>query len=131
MVKILAGFAIFVSASLLPAIAAPARAESFDGRWWVSIVKTEGACDVVSVAEPVRVAGGRVLNDELDTHGAHVNGNVAPDGAIKVRVTRVANGEALSADAVGRLEGKRAGGSWTSVKPACKGTWSAKRDGEG
>jgi hypothetical protein len=112
---------ITVGATLgAPAIAGTA----FDGEWSVVIATSAGACDA-TFRYPVAISNGMVGN--AGGAVASVQGQVRPNGAVRVRVQ--SGGQ--WADGSGRLDAKRGSGVWRGQgsSGACEGTWVAMRRG--
>lgn len=105
----------------LPNVASAQRA--FDGNWSVLIVTQSGNCDR-AYRYGIAIRSGYVYYD-----GGAVNftGRVAPNGAVRVRVT---SGNAF-ADGAGRLGRSEGQGRWTgqSAGSRCTGYWTAERRG--
>jgi hypothetical protein len=120
---------IFVAlcAAAAPIVAAPAPAmaqAAFNGTWSVLIITNDGPCDR-AYRYPVRVTNGRV------SYAGHadfnLNGQVAPNGAVRVTVSR----GAARANGAGRLMGRSGSGSWrgSGSQSACSGVWTAEKRG--
>ncbi|MPZ40211.1 MAG: hypothetical protein GEU95_19570 [Rhizobiales bacterium] len=116
-----AGVLAFLCLTALPDTASAQRA--FDGNWSVLIVTQSGNCDR-AYRYGVSIRSGHVLYD-----GGAVNftGRVAPNGAVRVRVSS-GNG---FADGAGRLNRNAGQGRWSgrSAGSQCSGYWTAERRG--
>ena len=116
-----AGALAFLCLAALPNTASAQRA--FDGNWSVLIVTQSGTCDR-AYRYGVSIRGGYVYYE-----GGAVNftGRVAPNGAVRVRVT---SGNAF-ADGSGRLGRTEGRGNWVgqTAGSRCTGYWTAERRG--
>jgi hypothetical protein len=117
-------FAIAAIATLGAVALAPTGASamrvSFDGGWSVQITTARGTCSS-GVGFGVEIRDGVVHA----AGGLDVQGNVAANGATRVRIT---SGN-QSASGRGRLAGNSGSGTWQGVgsRGACSGSWSASR----
>ncbi|MGH6790072.1 MAG: hypothetical protein ACRECC_10375 [Pseudolabrys sp.] len=112
----------FAMLMLGAALAPPAHAEVFDGRWSVLVITDRGACDRGYRYE-VAVAEGRVTY--IGGAAVRVAGTVAPNGAVNVSIRsgrQIANG-------LGRLSAGAGTGTWQGQgnAGACSGHWEAER----
>jgi hypothetical protein len=97
----------------------------FDGNWSVLIVTNTGPCDR-GYRYGLTIRGGRVFYE--GSLAVNVDGEVAPNGAVRVRVSAGSQG----ASGTGRLSSAGYGdGSWRGVgsSGSCAGTWTAERRG--
>ncbi|MEJ0077579.1 MAG: hypothetical protein WDO17_19535 [Alphaproteobacteria bacterium] len=123
---LLAGFVLAISLGS-PAEArttqrTPVRA-NYDGNWSVLIVTNSGPCDR-GYRYGLSIRGGRVFYE--GSLAVNVDGQVAPNGAVRVRVSAGSQG----ASGIGRLSSDGYGeGSWRGEGSAgnCWGTWTAER----
>jgi len=100
--------------------ASPSRsADSFDGKWTVSIAVKTGAC--MSRTVPIRVSNGRV--SYAGPFEARATGKISPTGSLDVSFSRKGD----VAHAAGAVAGTSGRGHWTSPTVDCSGTWSARR----
>src|SRR5258708_17306329 len=99
---------------------ASAMRGSFDGGWSVQITTSQGTCSS-GVGFGVEIRDGVVHA----AGGLDVQGNVAANGATRVRI---AAGN-QSANGRGRLSGNSGNGTWQGVGSGgtCSGSWSASR----
>ena len=113
-----------VAASFIAAPASAAAQGAFNGTWSVLIITDKGPCDR-AYRYPIRVTNGRV--SYAGQADFDLNGQVAPNGAVRVTVSR---GE-QRASGSGRLFGNSGGGSWRGAgsQSACSGTWTAEKRG--
>jgi hypothetical protein len=98
----------------------PSRAISHDGIYSVQIVTHRGACDR-SYLWTIAVSGGRVSSSGFSALEA--SGQINPQGVVSLAF----RGFNEVAHAVGRLNGSRGSGTWSSPTMACAGTWHALR----
>ncbi|MCC6779320.1 MAG: hypothetical protein IT537_22295 [Hyphomicrobiales bacterium] len=114
--------AVVVASALLPAIAAPAAAASFDGPWSVVISTRSGACDQ-SYRFGVMIRGGQITYQGSGAVSA--SGRVSKSGSVVVHVSSGSQ----TASGSGRLGNGRGGGTWRGRgnQGACSGTWSASQ----
>jgi hypothetical protein len=116
-----AGIVAFLCVAAMPDMASAQRA--YDGQWSVLIVTQQGTCD-----RAYRY-GVLIRNGGVYYEGGMVNftGRVAPNGAVRVRVTA---GNAF-ANGSGRLNRNAGRGQWTgrSGPDLCAGYWTAERRG--
>lgn len=123
---LLAGAAMV--ASLLPTLDAaygqsslrPTRPINHDGIYAVQIVTERGACDK-SYLWTIAVSGGRVSSTGFSPLEA--SGQINPKGIVSLAF----RGFNEVAHVVGRLNGTRGSGTWSSPTMACAGTWYALR----
>jgi hypothetical protein len=98
-----------------PATAVPSES-AFDGRWAVEIVPESGDCRARTVA--LKVDEGEI---SYAGFGARADGNISPDGALYVTISR----REKVVNASGSVAGTTGAGNWAS--PDCEGTWVARR----
>src|SRR5499425_3350776 len=101
------------------------RTGGYDGNWSVLIVTNSGPCDR-GYRYGLAIRGGRVFYE--GSLAVNVDGQVASNGAVKVRVSAGSQG----ATGVGRLSSAGYGsGSWRGIgsSGSCSGTWPAERRG--
>jgi hypothetical protein len=100
----------------------PMRGTAYDGNWSVLIVTNSGPCDR-GYRYGLSIRGGRVFYQ--GSLAVNVDGQVAPNGAVRVRVSVGSQG----ATGVGRLSRDYGSGSWRGVgsSGSCSGTWTAER----
>jgi hypothetical protein len=121
----LAGLVLAVS------LGAPAEARTseramgrtaYDGNWSVLIVTNIGPCDR-GYRYGLKIRGGRVFYE--GSLAVNVDGQVAPNGAVRVRVSAGSQG----ATGTGRLSRDYGEGSWRGLgsSGSCSGTWTAER----
>src|SRR5262245_46892994 len=98
------------------------RAGAYDGNWSVLIVTNSGPCDR-GYRYGLSIRGGRVFY--TGSLAVNVDGQVAPNGAVRVRVSAGSQG----ATGVGRLSRDYGEGSWRGLgsSGSCSGTWTAER----
>ena len=103
------------------AMTADART-SYDGSWSVLIITDSGTCDR-AYRYGLEISNGNVLYGGGGS--VNVQGRVAPNGAVQVRV---AAGEQEAAGS-GRLLRDHGSGAWRGKGPTgtCGGTWEAER----
>ena len=97
----------------------------YDGNWSVLIVTDSGPCDR-GYRYGLSIRGGRVFYE--GSLGVNVDGQVAPNGAVRVRVSAGSQG----ATGFGRLSTAGYGsGSWrgSGSSGSCAGSWTAERRG--
>src|SRR5262249_45617726 len=95
----------------------------YDGNWSVLIVTNSGPCDR-GYRYGLAIRGGRGFYE--GSLGVNVDGQVASNGAVKVRVSAGSQG----AMGTGRLSSTGYGsGSWRGVgsSGSCSGSWTAER----
>jgi hypothetical protein len=94
----------------------------YDGNWSVLIVTQSGPCDR-GYRYGLAIRGGRVFYE--GSLAVNVDGQVAPNGAVRVRVSAGSQG----ATGVGRLSRDYGEGSWRGLGSAgsCSGSWTAER----
>ncbi len=109
--------AISIGASLANVLPGQAKG-NFDGTWSVVIVTEKGDCDR-AYRYPIRIINGSLAN--AGSASFDISGQVSPNGAITVRVSR---GD-RNATGIGRLSGETGAGSWAGG--SCAGTWAAER----
>src|ERR1051325_591108 len=97
---------------------------TYDGNWSVLIVTNSGPCDR-GYRYGLSIRGGRVFYS--GSLAVNVDGQVAPNGAVRVRVSAGSQG----ATGVGRLSRDYGEGSWrgSGSSGSCAGTWTAERRG--
>jgi hypothetical protein len=97
---------------------------AYDGNWSVLIVTNSGPCDR-GYRYGLSIRGGRVFYS--GSLAVNVDGQVAPNGAVRVRVSAGSQG----ATGVGRLSRDYGEGSWrgSGSSGSCAGTWTAERRG--
>ena len=114
-----------VVAPVRPAPRSAAGTAAFDGGWSVMIVTESGGCD------PAYRYGLQITNGNVTTDSAGgiatVQGRVAPNGSVQVRVSAGAQ----FADGQGRMSANVGTGTWQGQGSfgACAGTWLAQRIG--
>lgn len=116
------------AASLLPPLGAAhgqanphlTRPATHDGIYAVQIVTEKGACDR-SYLWTIAIAGGRVSSTGSTPLAA--SGQIDPQGIVSLAF----RGFNEVAHVVGRLNGSRGSGTWSSPTMACAGTWHALR----
>jgi len=101
------------------ALAHPAAAQTFDGRWSVRLVAASGDCRA-GYALPITVDAGAI---RFSAFGANANGTVRDNGRLSVTISR--DDDVLTAR--GALKGRTGSGSWQSPTQGCTGTWTAAR----
>ena len=86
----------------------------------------EGPCDR-AYRYPMKVTNGRV--SYAGQADFSLSGQVAPNGAVRVTVSR---GDSRASGS-GRLFGRSGSGSWRGAgsQSACSGSWTAEKRGEG
>jgi hypothetical protein len=111
------GLAAFVAGTALNTLPATA-AGSYDGKWSVSVVTEQGACD--AYRWDLGIAGNRI-----DERGllAQASGHVDPRGAVSVTFTRGSDQLA----ATGVLSGLDGSGRWNLPNRQCSGRWKAEK----
>jgi hypothetical protein len=116
----LAAISTLATVALAPTGASATRGAGFDGGWSVQITTARGTCSS-GVGFGVEVRGGVVYA----SGGVNVQGNVAGNGATRVRIS---SGN-QSASGSGRLSGNSGAGTWQGVgsQGACSGSWTASR----
>jgi hypothetical protein len=95
----------------------------YDGNWSVLIVTNSGPCDR-GYRYGLAIRGGRVFYE--GSLAVNVDGQVAPNGLVRVRVSAGSQG----ATGVGRLSSAGYGdGVWRGIgsSGSCSGTWTAER----
>lgn len=101
--------------------AAPAPAEvAHDGTLRVHTATRHGACPA-DYDFKVAVKNGKVAC--AGYWPATATGRIARDGAVQMRVSH--GGRHVNAH--GQARGSRASGRWTSPRPHCSGSWTARR----
>jgi hypothetical protein len=98
------------------------NANAYDGSWSVLIVTNIGPCDR-GYRYGLTIRGGRVFYQ--GSLAVNVDGQVAPNGAVRVRVSAGSQG----ATGIGRLSREYGSGSWRGDGSAgsCSGSWTAER----
>ncbi|MGD9502459.1 MAG: hypothetical protein AB7V40_08230 [Methyloceanibacter sp.] len=113
-----AAFAIFASVP-------PAAAATFDGKWSMLAVTTNGHCGVIKVG--MAINGGRISSTggRFVFHRIQLTGRVSGSG--QALLTAVAGPRI--AKGTGRFNRSRAAGKWSGTGPSgiCTGVWSASR----
>jgi hypothetical protein len=108
---------VAVAASLFAFPAISVSSESaFDGHWAVEIVPESGDCRARTVA--LKVDEGEI---SYAGFGARADGNISPEGALSVTISRLDK----VVNASGSVAGTTGVGNWAS--PDCEGTWVARR----
>lgn len=102
-------------------VASRAGARVYDGVWSVVIETSRGNCPA-AIRAGVHIFAGRLLADD---QSYRLNGRVAGNGAVRVRVS--AGGQ--SAGGSGRLWRNVGRGLWRTSLGECSGQWTAERRG--
>jgi hypothetical protein len=124
-ISAIGSLAVVSMTAAVAAAPAPAYAQAaFNGTWSVLIVTNNGPCDR-AYRYPVRVNNGRV--SYAGQADFRVSGRVAPNGAVKVTVSRGQQ----RADGSGRLAAGAGSGTWKGAGSSsnCSGTWTAEKRG--
>jgi hypothetical protein len=96
------------------------RPASHDGIYAVQIVTEKGTCDR-SYLWTIAISGGRV--SATGSTPMEASGQVNPQGNVSLAF----RGFNAVAHVVGKMNGKRGSGTWSSPTMACAGTWRALR----
>lgn len=107
---------LFLALAATPALAG----SSHDGTWKVRTATKHGECRS-NYDFKVSVKNGRVAY--AGYFPVRATGGIAKDGAVHMRVSHGGN----HVNANGHAHAGRAAGHWTSPKPHCSGSWSARR----
>jgi hypothetical protein len=102
----------------------PAHAQAaFNGTWSVLIITNKGPCDR-AYRYPVRLSNGHV--SYAGSADFQASGRVAPNGVVRVTVSRGSQ----RASGSGRLVGRSGSGTWSGFgEGTCSGTWTAEKRG--